>query len=340
MSPGEFVAAHEAQWAQLERLLAQRPGKNTAAQTTTTGADALLPAADFPGLYRRVCRHLALAQERHYPQDIVDRLNALALAGQQRLYRPEPRLWAGIAQFLAGGFAAAVRRHARLFWLAAALFYLPFLGTAAATWQAPELVYGVLPPEAVSEFEHMYDADRRVIGYARDSDDNLMMFGYYIRNNIGIGFQTFAGGIFAGVGSLLILFYNGLTIGTVAGYLTAQGHGATFWQFVCGHSAFELNAIVLCGLTGLMLGRALVAPGRHLRRDALILAARDAVPILYGAAFMLFIAAIVEAFWSAQSVIPAPAKYAMAAFWWLLVVVYFLRAGRGLPVAAEAARAS
>ncbi|MFZ5755909.1 MAG: stage II sporulation protein M [Pseudomonadota bacterium] len=318
MSPAEFVTRHEHEWIRLDSLLKGDAGKEP---------QAGFPA-DFPALYRRVCRHLALAQDRQYPQDIVDRLNALALAGQQFLYRPRPRLLRTVAVFLAGGFAEQVRSRAGLFWLAAIMFYLPFAAAALATWASPELVYGVLPPESVAEFEEMYDADRRVIGYARESDDNLMMFGYYISNNIGIGFQTFAAGIVAGVGSLLILLSNGITIGTVAGYLTAQGHGPVFWQFVCGHSAFELNAIVLCGMTGLMLGRALVAPGRHRRRDALILAAREGVPILYGAAFMLFVAAIVEAFWSSQTIIPPAVKYAMAGLWWLLVILYFLRAGR------------
>ncbi|MFZ5722604.1 MAG: stage II sporulation protein M [Pseudomonadota bacterium] len=328
MSPAEFVARHEAEWSHLERLLHLRaPAGEKTADGKPVRHDTRLPA-DFPALYRRACRHLALATERRYPQDIVDRLNALALAGQQALYRPETRLWSTIAAFLAGGFAAHVRRRARVFWLAFAIFYLPLIGCTLASWQSPQLVYSLLAPENVADFEAMYDADRRVIGYLRDDDENLMMFGYYIRNNIGIGFQTFAGGIFAGIGSLFILFYNGTSIGMVAGYLTARGHGETFWQFVCGHSAFELNAIVLCGMAGLMLGHALIAPGRYRRAHAMTHAARDAVPILYGAAFMLFVAAIVEAFWSSRTVIPPPVKYAVAAFWWLLVAVYFLRAGR------------
>jgi uncharacterized membrane protein SpoIIM required for sporulation len=180
----------------------------------------------------------------------------------------------------------------------------------------------------VAQYESMYDSDRRVIGYARENDDNLAMFGFYIGNNVGIGFQTFAAGIFAGVGSLFLLVYNGVSIGMVAGFLTARGHGDLFWQFVCGHSAFELNAIVLCGMTGLMLGKALLSPGQRLRRDALVEAAHVAVPLLYGAAAMLFVAAVIEAFWSAQASISPPVKYAMAASWWLLVVIYFLFAGR------------
>ena len=36
------------------------------------------------------------------------------------------------------------------------------------------------------------------------------MFGFYIKNNMGVGFQTFAGGLFAGLGSLVFLTFNSL----------------------------------------------------------------------------------------------------------------------------------
>ena len=59
------------------------------------------------------------------------------------------------------------------------------------------------------------------------------MFGFYIRHNIGIAFQCFAGGLFAGIGSLFYLIYNGAIIGAVAGYLTERGHGPDVLG-VCG----------------------------------------------------------------------------------------------------------
>ncbi|PAK99903.1 hypothetical protein B8W90_14245, partial [Staphylococcus hominis] len=70
------------------------------------------------------------------------------------------------------------------------------------------------------------------------------MFGYYIMNNISIGLRTFASGLLAGLGTVLVLLFNGLTIGAAAGHLQHIGHGDPFWRFVCGHGAFELTAIV------------------------------------------------------------------------------------------------
>src|SRR3546814_6586755 len=70
-----------------------------------------------------------------------------------------------------------------------------------------------------------------------------------------IGFRTFAGGLLAGVGSLLVLVFNGVMFGTVAAHLQGIGHGGPFWRFVVGHAAPELSALVVAGTAGLRLGR-------------------------------------------------------------------------------------
>ncbi|WP_309476022.1 stage II sporulation protein M, partial [Escherichia coli] len=79
-------------------------------------------------------------------------------------------------------------------------------------------------------------------------------------NNISIGLRTFAGGLLAGVGTILVLIANGVNIGAVAGHLQAIGHGDPFWRFVAGHAPLELTAIVIAGGAGLRLGLGLVAP--------------------------------------------------------------------------------
>ena len=111
--------------------------------------------------------------------------------------------------------------------------------------------------------EAMYDPSNRRIGM-RDADDNVAMFAFYIWNNVKIGFQTFAGGLAFGLGSIFFLVFNGVTIGAVAAHVTNVGFGATFWSFVSGHSAMELTAIALSGAAGLRLGGAVIAPGTAL----------------------------------------------------------------------------
>jgi uncharacterized membrane protein SpoIIM required for sporulation len=175
---------------------------------------------------------------------------------------------------------------------------------------------------ARSGFPRLVREEGRLVGAAA-----ILMFGYYIRNNISIAFRTFAGGILGGVGSIFFLVYNGLVIGTVMGHIRQMGYGGRFFPFVIGHGAFELTAIVLAGAAGLRMGLALLSPGRVSRGQALLLAGRTSLRMLYGAAAMLVLAAFLEAFWSPLSQ-PAGTKYGVGIILWGYVFSYFLLAGR------------
>jgi len=181
--------------------------------------------------------------------------------------------------------------------------------------------------EQVAEYDRMY-GDAAATLRRRGAEPDWAMFGLYIRNNIGIAFQCFAAGLLFGIGSILLLAYNGASAGSIAGYLTWRGHGENFYSFVVTHGAFELPAIVLAGAAGLALGGALLAPGRRTRLAALREAAREAVVLVYGIAAMLLVAAALEAFWSSQRWIDPSVKLAVGGVCWLAVVAYLARQGR------------
>lgn len=283
---------------------------------------------NFPKAYRTLCQHLAIAKNRKYSPGLIDYLHHLVMRGHQRLYqRKTISLWR-VIQFFLVDFPVAVRREAKLVWLATLLLYGPAILLGLLTYHDHEMIYRVLPPERVSEIESMYDPGNARLGAERQSDTDFMMLGHYIQNNISIGFQTFAGGLLFGLFTVFSLVFNGIIFGAVSGYLTQLGYNETFWPFVCGHGAFELTGIVISGAAGLMLARALFAPGRLSRISALKHAAQEAITLVVGVFCLLLIAAFVEAFWSSSSTLPPNLKYSVAAVFWSGVGAYFLFMGR------------
>ena len=71
-------------WRRFEAWL-DRHEKLRRRDRTAADPDAL-PDAEVPRAYRHVCQHLALARDREYSPDLVDRLNRLALRGHHLLY--------------------------------------------------------------------------------------------------------------------------------------------------------------------------------------------------------------------------------------------------------------
>lgn len=284
----------------------------------------------FPALYRSLCNDYALACSRHYSPALEQELHRMVLWGHRHLYAGRSAgLWR-LVRFIAYGFPLSLRRNQAYFWLACLLFLLPGLLLGVFCYQQPELIYSVMSETQVAQMESMYDPGNRQTGRLpeRSAETDMMMFGHYISNNIGIGFRTFAGGMLFGIGSVLLLLFNGIFIGAVAGHLTRIGYHETFWPFVSGHGSFELTAIVICGASGLILGHALIAPGQQTRLQSLKRRAREALQLVMGAALMLLLAAFIEAFWSSSGV-PAGIKYGVAALLWLLVAIYLGLAGRG-----------
>ena len=320
MKQSLFESRHQLQWQAFANHLQQlEQGKATASEL-----------ADFPQQYRRLCQHLALAQERGYSSYLVDPLQQLALRGHQQLYRHRSQLTANVLGFVLADFPRLVREQWRFVLIASLLFFGSLVGIALLVYLFPDLIYSIVSPQQVAEMQGMYDPDASRLGRTaeRASSENWMMFGYYVKHNIGIAFQTFAAGLLFGLGSVFFLIFNGLVIGAVSGHLTEIGYGQTFWSFVIGHGAFELTAIALAGAAGLQLGWALIAPGQLTRGESLRLAARKSVQMLCGVMIFLLIAAFIEAYWSSTTLIAPWVKYLVGAALWMLVTAYLGLAGR------------
>jgi uncharacterized membrane protein SpoIIM required for sporulation len=322
MKQEQFEARHAPEWNAFAQWIdyAQLPRPKRAKTS------APFDETEVPARYRELCRQLAVARSRDYSLWLIDRLHRLTLDGHDLLYA-RGSSGSGWLRWLAVGFAQSVRRHWRSVLASGLLFYGPYVALMLAIRLWPDFGYVVLPAEMLDKFEQMYGPATESLGRTRNAGSDVAMFGYYISHNVGIGFQTFGGGVFAGIGTIFALLYNGAFLGGVEAHVVNLGYAERFYSFVSGHSSFELTAIVLCGAAGLQLGWAIIAPGLLSRSEALKRAGRESIGIVAGAAMMFLIAAGIEAFWSPRD-LPPNIKYGVGACNWVLVLGYFLLAGR------------
>jgi uncharacterized membrane protein SpoIIM required for sporulation len=322
-----FQVSHQQEWAAFERWLDVRARPKSRPRPQRD--EGVFDDAQFPAAYRRLCQQLALAEKRCYSVPLIRRLQDLAQRGHLVLYRPPaPRLHR-VLDFFAAEFPSLVRAQWRAMTVSALLFFVPLIAAIVVLQYRPEFVHSLFGPEQIGKFESMYDPASKSQALGRESGTDLKMFGFYIMNNVSIGFRTFASGLLAGVGAVFVLVFNGVFIGGVAGHLTAIGYGGPFWRFVVGHSAPELLAIVVAGGAGLHIGMALIAPGRRSRSRALVEAGTVGAKLVLGAFAMLVCAAFIEAYWSSIIWVPNPVKFGVGFALWSGILAWFCLGGRG-----------
>ncbi|MGC6425726.1 MAG: stage II sporulation protein M [Akkermansiaceae bacterium] len=282
----------------------------------------------IPGLFRRITHDLSIAQYRMYGSRICERLNDLSIRGYRLIHRSKGGFGEGVIRFAARTFPQAVRAEWRLFILASLVFWVPLFLVWWSASQEIAWVQSILKPEGMADIEGMYGKEADTVEQLRqEHGSNFMMFAFYIQNNVGIDFMMFASGVLWGIGTLFYLVFNGIYFGAVVGYVDYAGDPEKLWTFVASHSSFELLGMIVVGMAGMKMGFALLAPGQFSRGHALARAGRAGLPLLIGGAFMTFLAAIVEGFWSAQPV-AKEIKYAVGIFFWVMHAVYFIFAGR------------
>lgn len=306
-----FVAARRPRWDRLERLLRYRLGRAE-------------EWSEMASLYRGLCADLARAQSLDLPPDVVSYLDDLAGRAHNVLYSTRKVGGVRLVELVFAEFPRELRRSWRFFLVACLLFFGPFILGGIGSFLDPGFAMSVLPESMLGQMEEMYSAE---VGRP-DAGADVAMAGFYVHNNVGIALRCFVTGVFAGLGSMFFLVYNGLVLGVVEGYLWAAGRGLNLLTFTAGHTAWELTGVVVSGTAGLKLGWAMVVTEGRTRVGSLRSAAPSLYRLVVGTVVMLLVAAAIEGFWSGSPV-PAPLKWAFGLLQVAIVVVWLAFGGRG-----------
>jgi len=308
MDLDRFIRLRRQRWARLEILL------DTAEQSAKMDAPAL---QELLSLYRQACSDLNEARSYTANAALIGRLNDLTGRGYRFVYRGARtlELRGAVQRFLSYEVPATFRREKRFVLAAAAALLIgAAVGLAAVAADRengrlliPAEFFSESPRERVAKIE---SGEERV-----DSVDKALTFGASLyTHNIQVSFLAFALGALTVAGGLLLLFYNGVILGAVAGMYFLDGVSTFFFAWVGPHGSLELPAIVFGGAAGLCAGRALLAPGSRTPATAL----REAFPsvwrMMLGAALVLVLAGLIEGSFSQFSarIFPYPLKIGVA----------------------------
>jgi len=151
-------------------------------------------------------------------------------------------------------------------------------------------------------------------------------------NNIRVSLFAFGLGITWGLGTVVVMFYNGVILGAVAADYIQGGQIKFLLGWLLPHGAVEIPAILLAGQAGFMLASALIGWGDPTpRRERMGAISNDLLTIAGGASVLLVWAGLVESFFSQyhEPVLPYAVKIAFGSVELFALFFFLMRAGMG-----------
>jgi len=280
---------------------------------------------EFIRLYRHVSSDLALARTKSTNIPLINYLNDLAGRAYGILYRsPKRPFWATLVGAVTASTQTVRRNRWFVFTSASIFFGSAFFVFGLMSW-VPDTRDLLIPPALEKEF----DGWKKGGFEERSGSESGMMTGFYASHNPTVALVTGAigAGTF-GIGSVLFLFQNGATLGALAHEVAPVGKLGYLLSSIFPHGVPELSGAIVAGSSGLLLGYALINPGRRRRADALKAVGKDAIVLLGTSVVLMFMAAPIEAFFSFQPSVPQWVKVVVGGVevcGWAAIWIFFGR---------------
>src|SRR6185437_13837722 len=254
--------------------------------------DALLRQVESHGLRSLSHADLSAVRADRSSRTLEQYLNKLSARAHNFVYSGPRTSLAGLWQFMVHGYPRLLRRLSGYVWLATAITLTAAALGICVTLVHPqfgEIFLGAEKMEGIRQHHLWMDS---ILSVKPQASSAIMT------NNIGVCFAAFAMGITAGLGTVYLLFFNGLMLGTIATVCARYHLSLSLWSFIAAHGALELPSIMLAGAAGLRLAAGILFPGMLRRKDALALVGLEAIQLVAGAILLLPIAGTLEAFLS------------------------------------------
>ena len=319
-----FVAAERPYWDEFEQTLDKLDASPDRRMT-------LEELRRFHLLYERTSAALAKMvtfssepQTRAYLEHLVARGYSELHETRERHRKFQPVLW--LFQTLPQTF----RRHIRAFYMSVAITL------AGAAFGGFALAFDPESKPVLMPFSHLLqDPAKRVAEEEAATSDRLSgrkssFSTYLMTHNIKVSIFTLARGMSWGVGTILMLFYNGIMIGAIGVDYVRAGQTKFLLGWLLPHGVIEIPAILIAGQAGLMLAMALVGWGKQVPlRTRLRQISADLVTLIFGVGVFLVWAGFVEAFLSQyhEPVIPYSVKIAFGVVELLLLILFLSKSG-------------
>jgi uncharacterized membrane protein SpoIIM required for sporulation len=319
-----FLTGARPRWERLESLLDRL-------EQDPEARPGLAQALEFHRLYQQAAADLARLSADSAEAEVRPYLAALVARAYAEIHETRRRGRFSPWEWLSHTFPRTFRRYAKAFLVAAAVT------AGGALFGGGVLSFHPAAKEVFLPLAHLQaDPSERVAWEEAAQEDRLRgrratFSSELMTHNTQVSLLAVGLGITWGVGTVLLLFSNGVVLGTVAVDYVTAGQTPFLLGWLLPHGAVEIPAVLIAGQAGLLLAGTLLGWGdRTPLRERLRRVRGPLVTLTAGAALLLVWAGLVEAFLSQyhEPVLPYGLKIAFGAAELVALALFLGGAGR------------
>ncbi len=230
-----------------------------------------------------------------YPKSKVTRwINGIASSIYQSIYQHKKEKYSRIFQFWKYELPLLFKKYQYILLFTAFVFILFVVIGFFSSAQNPGFVRGILGDDYVNMTE---DNIAKGDPFAVYKDENpFSMFVRIAFNNIRVSFLTFIGGFTLGIGTFILMWSNGIMLGSFQYLFFANELGMKSVLVIWIHGTIEISSIIIAGTAGFILAKGILFPQTYKRMDSFKRGVKDAAKVLICLIPFFIVAAFLESY--------------------------------------------
>lgn len=221
-------------------------------------------------------------------------LNGMAQSVYNRIYKSKFNFFKSVKKFYVDDVPSIMYHSRKELFFSFLVLILAFIIGFYSSVKDPEFVNTILTDGYVKMTKDNIENGDPMAVYKDTAP--FQMFIRIASHNILVCFSLFIFGLIAGYGTLVMMLFNGIMLGTFYQFFYSRGLSADFNYTVWMHGAIEISSMVIVGVAGMLLGKGLINPGTFSRLKAFNIWGRRGSMILLSLIPFIILAAFIESY--------------------------------------------
>lgn len=306
MKESRFIATNQEKWARFEEVSKQKEKDPD----------------EISALFITITDDLSYARTFYPNRSVRVYLNSLAKQVFQRIYRNRKARGSKVLAFWRTDLPLVLYASRPELLISLTVFLLAVLVGVLSTEYDADFPRVILGDMYVRMTENNI-AEGDPMAVYKDGDEAYSFLRITI-NNIRVAFLAFISGVLSSIGTLVVVIYNGIMVGTFQYFFVQRGLFLTSFLTIWIHGALEISSIVIAGGAGMAMGRGLLFPGTYDRLTAFRMSAQRGITILIGLVPVFIVAGFLEGFVTGHTELPDALKAGIIISSFVFIYLYFV----------------